>query len=210
MVATTRSASRSKSIATSPTQPLSPSVKKVAKTFNHVTFAKPVERNWPIRWFVYGALFLALEFALKYLAYQYPPSMRLFTMGEFVHVQLCSVVNPDSALSMMRSVPVWGKQALMAVSILLLAYVTYLQITSPEATTLTRRGVLCLIVGAIGNGPDRLLVGGVVDYIYFQTGAWGGHYSLAWNISDLLINLGLAHVLLSAFREERKVKDKAQ
>lgn len=204
MVATTRSASRSKSTATSPTRPLSPSVKKTAKNF------AVTEPRWPVRWFILGALFLAVEFALKYLAYKYPPSQRLLTVGEFVYFELCSVVNPHSALSMLRNVPVWARNVLMLLSVSLLIFITYQQVVSPKSTVLTRRGIFCLIIGAIGNGPDRLLVGGVVDYIYFQTGAWGNHYSLAWNISDLLINCGLGHVLLSAIREEREEKKKSE
>ncbi len=215
MVATTRSASRSKSTATSPSRPLSPSTKKTANTFNSVVHsAEPAAKRWPVCWFVFGGLFLALEFALKYLAFIHPPSLRVFTLGQFLFVELCSVINPNSAFSMLRNVPEWAKTSLMLFSVLVLLLIVYQQVNSPTSTVLTRRGVFCLVIGALGNGPDRFLVGGVVDYIYFQAGAWMGHYSLAWNLSDLMINCGLAHMIWSAVQEERKTKagddDKSQ
>jgi lipoprotein signal peptidase len=59
-----------------------------------------------------------------------------------------------------------------------------------------RRGVFCFVVGAIGNLVDRaLLRGAVVDYIDIRLGEHGSWYALAWNISDLVINLGFAHIL---------------
>lgn len=204
MVAVTRSVSRSKS---APVSPKGEASRSPAKAKRPSTSSARSDR-WPLVWFIYGALFLALEFGLKYAAYHYPPSMRLFTIGELVYVQLCSVINPDSAMSMLRGVPDWGKHALMAFSVLALMYVTYQQIVSPTSTRLTRRGVFCLIIGAIGNGPDRLLVGGVVDYIFFETGGVLGPYALAWNISDLMINFGLANVILSIIRDEEGVAAK--
>jgi len=35
-------------------------------------------------------------------------------------------------------------------------------------------------------------------------GGWANHYTLAWNISDLVINAGFAHILWEILVEEPK------
>ncbi|HZT89594.1 MAG TPA: signal peptidase II [Stellaceae bacterium] len=65
-----------------------------------------------------------------------------------------------------------------------------------------------IIGGAVGNVVDRLLLGGVVDFLDFHIGAW--HWP-AFNIADSAICVGVAMMLLESLltrraapREERR------
>ena len=152
--------------------------------------------KWPAWWFFTGAIVLVIEFALKYLAWRYRYEANLIDIPGLVSFNVLYVENRHSAFSMMRSFPDWVGRSLLLVSIVFLVGLTVHQIRSPDSTEISRRGIFCFIVGAIGNLVDRaLLSGAVVDYIDIRLGEEGSWYALAWNISDLVINLGFAHIM---------------
>lgn len=49
-----------------------------------------------------------------------------------------------------------------------------------------------IVGGAIGNVVDRLMYGGVIDFLYFHLGSW---YWPAFNIADSAICIGVAIML---------------
>ena len=152
--------------------------------------------KWPLRWFLIGAGVLTLEFALKYAAWLYRIEQNLINIPGYLSFNILYVENRHSAFSMMRSFPDWVGQSLLLLSIVFLVGLTVHQIRSPDSTEISRRGIFCFIIGAIGNLVDRaLLDGAVVDYIDIRLGDDGSWYALAWNISDLVINLGFAHIM---------------
>ena len=157
------------------------------------------ESRWPARWFVYGAIVLVVEFALKFAAWWYRYEAPLVNIEPYVSFNIVYVENRFSAFSMLRSVPQWANTGLLTLSVVFLAWLTYQQTVSDDSTELTRRGIFCFLVGAAGNMADRLTVGAVIDYIDIQLGEHGSFYALAWNISDLVINLGFAYIMYEAF-----------
>jgi lipoprotein signal peptidase len=155
--------------------------------------------KWPAWWFVTGAIVLLIEFTLKYLAWRHRYEATLIDIPGVVSFNVLYVENRHSAFSMMRSFPDWVGRSLLLVSIVFLIGLTVHQVRSPDSTEISRRGIFCFIVGAIGNLVDRaLLSGAVVDYIDIRLGDDGSWYALAWNISDLVINLGFAHIMYEA------------
>ena len=151
--------------------------------------------SWPTRWFLLGGCFLVLEFFLKYWSFLYRYEFELLNIPNFVSFNVVYVENRHSAFGMLRHVPDWLNRTLLGVSVVALGAITYYQATSRDSTVYTRRGIFCFIVGAIGNMVDRCTVGAVVDYIDISFSEAMGGYTLAWNISDLIINFGFAHLL---------------
>ena len=160
--------------------------------------------KWPKQWFVIGIAVLLVEFALKYASWSSRYSAELVEFPGLVSFEIVYVENRHSAFGMMRSFPDWVNKSMLGVSVLVLVWITHQVAVGEDSSAVARRGVLCFIVGAVGNMVDRLSVGAVIDYIQFTLGGWANHYSLAWNISDLVINAGFAHILWEALVEEPK------
>jgi len=57
-----------------------------------------------------------------------------------------------------------------------------------------------IIGGAVGNVIDRILLGGVVDFLDFHAGAW--HWP-AFNLADSAICIGVAAMLLESLLARR-------
>lgn len=160
--------------------------------------------RWPMNWFVIGAAVLVVELVLKYASWSTRYSAELVDFPELISFDIVYVENRHSAFGMMRSFPDWVNKSMLMVSVLVLVWITRQVATAEDSSAVARKGVLCFIVGAVGNMVDRLTVGAVIDYIQFTLGGWANHYSLAWNISDLVINAGFAHILWEVLVEEPK------
>ena len=174
------------------------------------TAAKPAEtpvRKWPVQWFVIGGIVLVVEFTLKYLAWLYRIEGVIIDIPDIASLNIVYVENRHSAFGMMRSVPQWVNTGLLGLSVVFLTGITIQQINSPDSTEMMRRGIFCFVVGAIGNMVDRLTVGAVVDYVDIRLGENGSFYALAWNISDLVINVGFAHVIIESFKPKKKIEE---
>ena len=65
---------------------------------------------------------------------------------------------------------------------------------------LTAAGVAFVIGGAIGNLIDRVLYGYVIDFLDFS-GLW---FPWVFNVADSCINVGVACILVDAFREAKQ------
>ena len=168
------------------------------------------ESKWPRKWFVVGGVILLLEFALKYASWATRYHAELVEFPGLISFDIVYVENRHSAFGMMRAVPDWVNKGMLFVSVLVLIWITRQVATSPDSSAIARRGIFCFIIGAIGNMVDRLTVGAVIDYIQFQLGGWGNFYTLAWNISDLVINAGFAHILWELFVEEPRRAKQAE
>lgn len=163
--------------------------------------------KWPTKWFITGIVFLVIEMGLKVSAWIYQDYLKsadieIFSVFDYVSSSLVYVENRHSAFGMLRSVPIWVNQGLLMFSVIVLIVLTYQQATSPDTTAVTRRGMVCFVIGALGNMMDRCTVGAVVDYIDIRIGT----YTLAWNISDLVINLGFVHIIYDVLQKKREEK----
>ena len=160
--------------------------------------------QWPVKWFLYGFLTLLIEFTLKYAAWSYRVFAQIVEYPGLVTFNIVYVENRHSAFGMMKRFPDWVNHSLLALSVVVLIVITWQHVVSVDSSVVARRGIFCFVIGAIGNMVDRLTVGAVVDYIQFQLGDWGNGYTLAWNISDLVINVGFAHIMWELLVEEPK------
>lgn len=117
---------------------------------------------------------------------------------EVVHhfIYLVHSVNPGIAFSFLADWPSpWLKTILIGGSILAVILITWLLIAGKSGGAMTHAGLALLIAGATGNVTDRILYGGVTDFLE----VWIGLYRWpAFNVADSAITIGAALVLLDA------------
>ena len=115
---------------------------------------------------------------------------------ELVHnfIYLVHSKNPGIAFSMLaNSQSPWLRTGLVALSLVFIAVLAWLLVTSKHVTWRTLAGLSLLIGGAAGNLTDRLVHGAVTDF--FEV--WLGTYRYpAFNVADSAITIGAILVLL--------------
>jgi signal peptidase II len=123
---------------------------------------------------------------------------------ELIHnfIHLVHSKNPGIAFSMFaNSSSPWLKTVLIVVSLLFIAVLAWLLVTSASATWRTFAGLALLIGGAAGNLTDRIVHGAVTDF--FEV--WFGTYRYpAFNVADSAITIGAILVLLEVFIAPQK------
>lgn len=118
---------------------------------------------------------------------------------ELIHnfIYLVHSKNPGIAFSMFaNSSSPYLKTALIAVSLMFIAVLAWLLVSSASATWRTLAGLALLIGGAAGNLADRIVHGAVTDF--FEV--WFGTYRYpAFNVADSAITIGAILVLVDVF-----------
>ncbi len=110
--------------------------------------------------------------------------------------------NCGAAFGMMRDAPeaaragVFGLAAIIAVSALFYLFRT------GRGGPLLAWGVPFVASGALGNLIDRIRYGYVVDFIHVHYEPWDFDYP-TFNVADVTITIGVALLVLDAFRAER-------
>ena len=175
--------------------------------------SKTTEILWPRSWVRRGLVFLGIELILKIGAELTRPDFVIIDLAPALTIGATHYRNPHSCLGMLRSFSPLLKIILTAAcTVLLLIVVAYFHFVRSGPTV--RLASAVLMVGAAGNLADRITIGAVVDYVYIQLGPDGDWLYLAWNLSDVVINAGIAILLYAAwigetpFDDGRAVTDK--
>jgi signal peptidase II len=117
---------------------------------------------------------------------------------EVVHnlIYLVHSTNPGIAFSFFAdSTSPWMKSILIAGSIVVVIILAWLLVARKTGGLMTCAGLALLIAGATGNVTDRILHGGVTDFLE----VWIGSYRWpAFNVADSAITIGVALILLDA------------
>ena len=106
--------------------------------------------------------------------------------------------NTGIAFSMFSSV---GDTGLIALTAVVVAFVTCLAICITPAQVISRFGFALIVGGALGNLIDRTVYGHVIDYILFHTPVWS---FAVFNLADAVISVGTALVVLEEFLAWRR------
>ena len=140
-----------------------------------------------------AAAVAAADQAVKAIIRQFPEGAVLLRLEPFLEITHC--VNTGAAFSMLS-----GRTALLSVvSALLLAAVS---VIIWRSMCLTRAGYLafaCLLGGGIGNLIDRMLLGGVTDYIRLLLFRFP-----VFNLADIAITMSIAVLMLLLLRGRRE------
>ena len=161
---------------------------------------------YPQSWLIGIAAFLVLELGLKVCAELFSPEFPLISLEPWVSLGATHYRNPNSCLGVLRGFPDIVKFLITAsAACMLFAFVAYCHF-APIGPNV-KRATAFLIAGASGNLVDRIALGVVVDYVDIQLGPNGSILYLAWNLSDLAINMGVAFLLIANLYKEHPFDD---
>ncbi|MBN9218189.1 MAG: signal peptidase II [Mesorhizobium sp.] len=147
-------------------------------------------------------LAIALDQWIKHLVETALPFQEKIDLVPFL--ALFRTYNTGIAFSMFSS---FGDTGLVAVAVLVVAFVLYLATRTPAGHIVARTGFALIIGGALGNLIDRAVYGHVIDYILFHTPVWS---FAVFNLADAFISVGAALVVfdeLIGWRREPKPSD---
>ena len=118
----------------------------------------------------------------------------------FPFFQLVCVLNTGVSFGFLAGVT-HGKTILVVITIAILCGVYVMM--NKEQNTLSKYCYSLIIAGAFGNIIDRILHGGVIDFLdfYYKT-----HHYPAFNVADSLIFLGVVGIIVAQFKEGKKEK----
>jgi signal peptidase II len=97
--------------------------------------------------------------------------------------------NTGVAFSLLSGLPEsWGAYALSLLSLLVAALFVRLLLSTTDAVA--RLGIGLIVAGALGNAGDRLVSGGVTDFIFVA------FFPYVFNVADAVITVGGALLVL--------------
>ena len=156
-------------------------------------------------WLSFGVL--AGDRATKYAIERYPSVFFrrpiLSDVIVLVHNQ-----NPGIAFGVFSdSNSPWLAPLLLVSSALVMALLVWLLVTGRAGGRLAQAGLALILGGAAGNALDRLIHGGVTDFLEVRLGAYRWP---AFNVADSVISIGAALVLIELLFGGRRRSDSAE
>lgn len=127
--------------------------------------------------------------------------------GEVIYLipGLLSIVhvrNPGAAFGMLaEAASPWREISLVAVSAAAVVGFAWMLNRMPRDAVAERAATAAVIGGALGNLYDRVVYGEVVDFVDVYVGSW--HWP-AFNVADSAITIGIAVLILQAFRSDEE------
>lgn len=119
-------------------------------------------------------------------------------------LDLVHVRNTGAAFSLLAGAQT-GLRRFFFVTITILALVVmiYLLGRTPKQEVWTRRGLVLILGGALGNLLDRLRYGEVIDFLHFHLGTY---YWPAFNVADSAITVGAGILLVLVLKPATPTK----
>ena len=160
------------------------------------SMSRPSAWRW-LAWLAVSAGVVLLDQVSKHLV------RGLLASGSTIHVtpffELVLILNPGAAFSFLSSAAGWQRELFIGIALGASALIIYLMRKH------ARDRVFCLglgliLGGAIGNVIDRMLLGAVVDFLYFHLGEY---YWPAFNLADSAITCGAALLIWDSLRRSR-------
>ncbi len=93
-----------------------------------------------------------------------------------------------------------GGQYMLAGFAVIASAAMWVWLTRPDTTRLMAWSLALIIGGALGNALDRVLIGGVADFISLHA---FGFYWYVFNIADVAIVAGVAGLLYDSYKSSR-------
>jgi signal peptidase II len=109
-------------------------------------------------------------------------------------LDLVHVRNTGAAFSLLAGAQTGPRRFFfVTITILALLVMIYLLGRTPRQEVWTRRGLVLILGGALGNLLDRLRYGEVIDFLHFHLGKY---YWPAFNVADSAITVGAGILLV--------------
>lgn len=140
-------------------------------------------------WLGLSLLVIALDQITKYAI------TRSMSFGQSVEItpffDLVLVYNPGAAFSFLAHHDGWQRWLFTVLAIAVSGWLAVL-LRRHCAERLLPLALALIIGGALGNVIDRMVLGAVIDFLYFH---WGRHGFPAFNVADSAISVGVALML---------------
>ena len=150
-------------------------------------------------WLSFGVLALdrATKFAIEHYTSAYFRFPVISDIVVLVHNQ-----NPGIAFGMFsNSNSPWLAPLLLLSSVLVMALLVWLLMTGRAGGGLAQAGIALILGGAAGNALDRLLHGGVTDFLEVRL---GNYIWPAFNAADSAISIGAVLVVVELLLGSRR------
>jgi len=151
--------------------------------------------EWP-RWLLLAGLIALFDQAVKLGVAVFIPLGTRLEIAPFFN--LVHVRNPGAAFSFLAGAGGWQRYFLIALAFAASAWLIWM--LRRKLPRLESVSYALILAGALGNAPDRMGRGQVVDYLDFYWRAW--HWP-AFNLADVAISLGVI-CLLGATRTQSR------
>jgi signal peptidase II len=163
--------------------------------------------NFSARWLWLSLGVLAADRATKFAIERYTSAFFrrpiISDIVVLVHNQ-----NPGIAFGVFSdSSSPWLPPLLLLSSAAVMALLVWLLLTGRAGGWLAQSGLALILGGAAGNALDRLLHGGVTDFVEVRLGTY--HWP-AFNVADSAISIGAAFVLIELLFGGRHRSDSAE
>ena len=143
------------------------------------------------RWLWVSLGVLAADRATKFAIERTSPFFRrpiIYDIVVLVHSQ-----NPGIAFSMFsESKSAWLAPLLIASSLVVMSFLVWMMVTGRGGGTMAQCGLALILGGAAGNALDRVIHGGVTDFL--EVRLWTYRWP-AFNVADSAITIGAIFVL---------------
>ena len=150
------------------------------------------------KWLTIALVVIILDQVTKYAI------TRAFALHEIVEItsffNLVLVYNTGAAFSLLADAAGWQRGLFIAIALSASVWIVWLLRQHPSET-LFCLALSLILGGALGNVIDRVLYGGVVDFLDFH--AFGMHWP-AFNVADAAISCGAALLIWDALKPKRK------
>jgi len=153
------------------------------------------------RWLWLSAATLAADRATKYLIETRTSDAFHFSVIPHV-LAIVHNQNPGIAFGVFADSSLrWRETALAIGALVVVAFLVWLLVSGRAGSSLGRAGVALMAAGAAGNALDRLLHGGVTDFIEARL----GHFVWpSFNIADSALAIGAALILIELLFSGRR------
>lgn len=146
------------------------------------------------KWLGVSAVVIALDLYTKHLI------QSAFAYGEHLAVtpyfDLVLFHNEGAAFSFLAGAGGWQRVFFSGFALVASGIIVHL-LRKHQGQTLFCLALSLVLGGALGNLYDRLVLGYVVDFLFFHYQAW---YWPAFNVADSAITVGVAFLLWDSFK----------
>ena len=160
------------------------------------SMTRPSAWRW-LGWLGVSAGVVALDQISKHLVRDLLANGSAIRVTSFFDLVL--ILNAGAAFSFLSSAAGWQRELFIGIALGASALIIYLM-RKHAADRVFCAGLGLILGGAIGNVIDRLLLGAVVDFLYFHLGEY---YWPAFNIADSAITCGAGLLIWDSFRRSR-------
>jgi signal peptidase II len=159
------------------------------------------------RWLWLSLAVLAADRATKFAIERYTsPYFRFSVVSDIV--MLVHNQNPGIAFGVFsNSTSPWLAPLLLITSALVIVVLGWLLINGRAGGRLAQAGLALILGGAAGNALDRLIHGGVTDFVEIRLGTFSWP---AFNVADSAISIGAALVVVELVFGGQRRSDSAE